>query len=131
MVDAFSTEETRRALWRWLTANGTVNPESTAPGITSTSTVTWPAGTLANGAETAVSSSAVSVLAANTARKKLILQNTGANGVRIGIAAVTATTGMRLAAGQAVVFDMPHCPTNAVFAIRESADSTVLAQEVT
>lgn len=130
MVDAFSTEEVRHALWRWLTANGTVDPSSTAPSVVSASTIIWPVGTLANGAETAVSSVAVSVLGANTARKKLILQNTGANAVRIGIAAVTATTGMRLAAGAAIVLDMPHCPTNAIFAIRESADSTVLAQEV-
>lgn len=125
----YATEEMRRAVWEWLTANGTVRPGTTAPSILTASTST--AGTLANGAETAVSSAAVSVLAANTSRKKLIVQNTGANAVRIGIAAVTATTGMRLAAGASIIFDMPHCPTNAVYAIRESADSTVLAQEVT
>lgn len=128
-VAPYDTEEARYQLWRWLTAGGATSPDATAPSIVTTSTST--AGTLANGAETAVSNTAVSVLAANTARKKLILQNTGANAVRIGIAAVTATTGLRLAAGASVVFDMPHCPTNAIFAIRESADSTVLAQEIT
>jgi hypothetical protein len=129
MVETYNYEEAFRELWRWLTANGTAHPDGTAPSILTASTAT--AGTLANGAETAVSNTAVSVLAANTARRKLILQNTGANAVRIGIAAVTATTGMRLAAGAAIVFDMPNCPTNAIFSIRESADSTVLAQEVT
>lgn len=131
MVDAFSTEEVRHALWRWLTANGTVDPSSTAPSVVSASTIIWPVGTLANGAETAVSSVAVSVLAANTARKKLILQNTGANNVRIGVSGVTATTGLRLSSGASIIFDMPHCPTTQIFAIREAADSTILAQEVT
>lgn len=125
----YSTEEMRRAVWQWVTAGGTANPGTTAPSVAAGST-TYATGALANGAETAVSSVAVSVLAANTARKKLILQNTGANNVRVGIAAVTATTGFRLSAGQAIVFDMPHCPTNAIFAIREAADSTVLAQEI-
>lgn len=127
----YGTEEMRRAVWRWVTANGTADPATTAPSITSSSTITWPTGTLANGAETAVSSSAVSVLAANASRKKLILQNTGANNVRVGVSGVTATTGFRLTAGAVVIFDMPHCPTTQIFAIRESADSTVLAQEVT
>lgn len=88
-------------------------------------------GTLANGAETAVSSSAVMVMGANPNRKKLIVQNTGANNVRVGVAGVTATTGLRLTGGASVIFDMPDCPTNAIFAIREAADSTVLTQDVT
>lgn len=120
------------ALREWLTRGDTVSPSTTGPNLgTLTTSPTWATGTLANGAETAVSSSAISVLAANANRKKLILQNTGANAVRIGASGVTATTGMRLAAGSAIVFDMPHCPTSQIFAIRESADSTVLAQEVT
>lgn len=120
------------ALREWLTRGDTVSPSTTGPNLgTVTMSETYPVGTLANGAETAVSSSAVSVLAANANRKKLIVQNTGVNTVRIGTTGVTATTGFRLTAGATMVFDMPHCPTNAVFAIRESADSTVMAQEVT
>jgi hypothetical protein len=117
------------ALRGWLTRNDTFDPGVVGPVVTTTES--WATGTLANGAETAVSSSAVSVLAANANRKKLILQNTGSNAVRIGTTGVTATTGVRLAAGATLVIDMPHCPTNAILAIRESADSTVLAQEVT
>lgn len=92
------------------------------------------ASALSNGTETAVSSSAVQVIAANLNRRKLILQNTGLNNVRIGASGVTATTGMRLGPGLGVIFeaasDMSDCPTNAIFAIRETADSTVFAQEV-
>lgn len=125
----FSTEETRRVLWGWLTRGGTFDPAVTGPVVNNSEF--YATGTLANGAETAVSSTAVSVLAANADRKKLIVQNVGANAVRVGTTGVAATTGVRLAAGAALVVDMPHCPTNAIFAIRESADSTVLAQEVT
>lgn len=117
------------ALRDWLTRGDTVAPSSVGPVIGTAET--FAVGTLANGAETAVSSSAISVLAANASRKKLIVQNTGANAVRVGTTGVTATTGFRLVAGATIVIDMPHCPTNAIFAIRESADSTVLAQEVT
>lgn len=88
-------------------------------------------GNLNNGTETAVSSTAVSVLAYNNVRKKLIVQNTGSNTVRIGVAGVTATTGFRLTPGGSLVLEKPHCPINQIFAIRESADSTVFAQEVT
>lgn len=90
-------------------------------------------GSLANGAETAVAGSAVQVIAANVARKKLILQNVGLGNARLGITGVTATTGFQLLAnGGVAVFDQPHCPTNAIFAIREGATSTtILAQEVT
>lgn len=90
----------------------------------------FPTGTLANGAETAVSSSAVSVLASNANRKAAIIQNVGANNVRVGITGVTATTGVQLKPGGSLTLSMPYVHTGAVFAIRESADSTVLAQEV-
>lgn len=90
------------------------------------------AGTLANGAETAVAGSAVQVLASNSSRKTAIIQNTGLANVRIGISGVTATTGMRIAPGDMILFDMPFCPTGAIFAIREgSISSIVLAQEIT
>lgn len=89
-------------------------------------------GTLSNGAETSVAGSAVQVLAANSSRRKLIVQNTGIGNVRIGVTGVAATTGFRLTPSGTAVFDMPNCPTQAIFAIREGAvSSTVLAQEIT
>lgn len=105
--------------------------DQSAIAVSGTVTTTFPVGTLNNGAETAVAGTAVSVLAANANRKKLIVQNTGIANVRLGTTGVTATTGVRLAAGTTTIMDMPHCPTNAIFAIREGAvSSTVLAQEV-
>lgn len=100
---------------------------------TVTATVTLnPAGTLANGAETTVAGTAVSILAANGNRKQMVIQNTGVTNIRVGVAGVTATTGFQLIAGASREFRMPYCPTNEVFAIREGAvSSTALAQEVT
>lgn len=118
--------------------NGTVNigtmPEveiknDTGNPVPVTMTVT---GTLANGAETSVAGSAVQVLAANTNRRKVIVQNTGLANVRIGVTGVTATTGMRLVPNGHLLLEMPNCPTQAIFAIREGAvSSTVFAQEIT
>lgn len=88
--------------------------------------------TFNNGAETAVSSTAVQVAAALSTRKKLIVQNTGTGNVRIGTTGVTATTGLRLTPGSVITFDNPNIVTNAIFAIREGGtDSIVLAQEIT
>lgn len=88
-------------------------------------------GTLTNGAETAVGAAAVQVIAANASRKKLIVQNTGLGDVRVGVSGVTATSGVRLIRNGSIIFDMPDCPTQAIFAIRDGAvSSTVLAQEV-
>lgn len=100
--------------------------------VSGTVTVDFVAGTLNNGAETAVTGSAVQVLAANANREKLIVQNTGVANVRVGTTGVTTTTGFRLTVGATVIFDEPNCPTNAIFAIREgTVSSTVLAQEIT
>lgn len=89
-------------------------------------------GTLNAGAQTTVSSTAVSVLAANPARRSCFIQNVGANNIRVGDSTVTATTGLRVTAGSTLIFEMPDCPSNAIYAIREGgSDSTVLAQEVT
>lgn len=94
-------------------------------------TVDTESGTLLNGSETAVSAVAVQVLAANGTRKKLVVQNTGTANVRVGVAGVTATSGVRLLPNGSLLLEMPHAPTQAIFAIREGAtDSTVLAQEV-
>lgn len=100
--------------------------------ITATLTAT---GTLTNGAETAVAAVAVQVLAANVNRKSAIIQNVSASpaaNVRVGVAGVTATTGVRLAPGDKLILEMPYVPTQALFAIRETAVSgTVFAMEVT
>lgn len=91
-----------------------------------------PPGWLHNGSETSVSSSAVEVLAGNRERKKLVVQNTGADSCRIGSSGVGATSGFRLPAGERVTFDAPFCPVSAIYAIRDgSSDTTVLAMEVT
>lgn len=90
-----------------------------------------PGGTLNNGVETSVGTSATQIVAATAGRRKLIVQNNGAAAVRVGTTGVTATTGLRLAAGGSVVFDAPHCPTNAIYAISESGSNAVLAQEIT
>lgn len=91
-----------------------------------------PTGTLANGAQTAVSSSAVSILASNANRKKLIVQNVGAVNMRVGVTGVTATTGTLLLPNGTLILAMPYCPTQAIFAIRDGgSDTTALAQEVT
>jgi len=88
-------------------------------------------GTLANGAETAVSNVAVSVLAANANRKVAIVQNVGNLTARIGVAGVTAATGIQLVAGATLVLEPPYVVTGAIFAIRETADTTVFATEIT
>lgn len=93
--------------------------------------VTYPTGTLSNGAQTAVAAAAVQVLAANTNRKAALIQNVGLANVRVGVSGVATTTGFRLVPGQIVILEMPFVPTQAVFAIREGAiSSTVLAMEI-
>lgn len=96
-------------------------------------TVTATSGTLANGAETAVTTSATSVLASNANRKGAIIQNVGTGIVRVGVTGVTATTGIRLLPGGHLRLTSPYCPDEAIFAICEAATptSTVLAQEST
>jgi len=85
-----------------------------------------------NGTATAVSSTAVQILAANVLRKGAVIQNQGNANVRIGITGVTAATGIRLGPGKSIVIRPPNIETSAIFAIREGAtDSTVLAQEST
>ena len=116
--------------WR----KATVKAAGAQPASTDTSLVVAVqalTGTLANGTETAVSTVAVSVLASNANRKSAIIQNTGAQTVRIGIAGVTATTGIKLVSGATIVFEPPYIVTGQFFAIRESADSIVFATEIT
>lgn len=110
-------------------ATGTSTPATNAAAISVREVPT--AGTMPNGTQTAVSTSAVQILAANTSRKSAIIQNVGAAAVRIGLTGVTATTGwVSIAAGGFFVLQQPYCPTAAIFAIRETADSTVLVSEI-
>lgn len=89
-------------------------------------------GTLAAGAQTAVSSSAVQVLAANANRKSATIQNAGIYNMRVGVAGVTATTGAQVQPGAIVRVQPPYVETNAFYAIREgSFDTIAYAQEST
>jgi hypothetical protein len=93
--------------------------------------LTGGSGTLNNGLQVTVTGSATSLVAANANRRKLIIQNIGLNPARIGTTGVTATTGMTLPAGGTVIFDMPSCPTNDIFAIRDGlVNTTILVQEI-
>jgi hypothetical protein len=78
----YATEEMRRELWRWLTANGTVHPDATAPSVVtagsssggsyvrpSQGTLTDRSGTITAGG------TAQQAMAANSARKYLLIQN--------------------------------------------------------
>jgi hypothetical protein len=101
--------------------------QSTSPWV-----VSQQSGTITNGAETAISTVAVQVLAANANRKKYFVQNTGVANIRVGTTGVTATTGARVVPNGSLLFEMPNCPTQAIFAIREgSVDSIAFAEEVT
>lgn len=87
-------------------------------------------GTLANGLETVINAVAAQVIAANATRKYLAIQNTGTANIRVGVAGVTATTGIRLTAG--ATWTPTVVPTSAIFAIREGANNSVaLGQEMT
>jgi len=83
-------------------------------------------GALANGVETTVTGTAIAILNANVNRTAMIIQNTGAANVRIGVAGVTATTGFRLASGESVTFTNPFVPTATMTAIREGATNTTI-----
>ena len=94
--------------------------------------ITSPAATFHNGAETAVSNVPVLVLPANPTRAWAILQNTGSANVRIGVAGVGPTTGLRLVPNGVVTIDQLNMYQGDLFAIREGpTDSIVFAQEAT
>lgn len=129
---------TQSGAWSVTNLNGAgaaaVNIQDGGNSITvdGTVTITQPTGTITNGAETAVSTIAVQILASNANRKKYFIQNTGAANIRVGVSGVTATTGVRLVPSGTILMEMPNCPTQAIFAIREgSIDSIAFAQEVT
>lgn len=100
-------------------------------GPISVDIVSMPTATLANGVETAVGPVAVSILPANPARKTAIIQNTGSADIRVGIAGVTAATGLRVVPNGVVIYDMPFVAVQELFAIQEGAiGSVAFAQEV-
>lgn len=87
--------------------------------------------TLGNGAETAVSAVAVPILAANANRKAAIVQNTGTANIRVGVAGVTVTTGLRLLPDGVAIYEEDFVPTQTLFAIREGgSDSVAFTQEI-
>lgn len=84
-----------------------------------------------DGSNTTVGSAAVQVVAANTWRRAVVIQNVGAEPCRIGSSAVTATSGLRLAAGGSVTFREPSVVQGAIWAVREgTADTTLTFLEV-
>ncbi len=90
-------------------------------------------GTLTNGVEVAFAAAASSILAANANRKAVIIQNISAAAVaRVGVAGVTAATGIQVVAGATVILEMPYCPVAELVASREGALSgTLLVNEIT
>lgn len=76
---------------------------------------------LINRAAVAVDATAggVVVAAANPTRKRIILQQTTANPVRIGASGVTAATGIHLGQWDKLELSGDDCPTDAIHAIRE------------
>jgi hypothetical protein len=92
--------------------------------------ITSPTSTLNNGAETPITSAAaVAILAANPSRKQAIIQNTGAANIRVGVAGVTATTGLRLTPNAVYTYTNPNIYQGALYAIAEAASSVAFAQE--
>jgi hypothetical protein len=75
---------------------------------------------------------AVSILPANPARVSAVVQNTGTANIRVGVAGVTATTGIRVLPNGTVTYQNPNCPPGELFAIREGGvDSIAFVVEET
>lgn len=100
----------------WIEFLGNQNGEFDAPTVTHT-------------ADNIVTNASEVILAANTARKGMIIQNTDAlNNVRVNLAGTDATTtnGIQIKPGQALTLTRPNCPTGAIKAIREGATDAVV-----
>jgi hypothetical protein len=93
-----------------------------------------PAGTPTMAADVAVVAAGVVVLAANTSRKAAVIQNTGAEPIRIGpTGSVSQTRGIRLAAYGTFAVEKPYCPTVEFKAYKDTlagGDSTATALEI-
>lgn len=71
----------------------------------------------------------VLLLAANADRKGFIVQNTGANAIRVSIGSnAVANHGIQLAAGASLAMSAPKCPTGVIKAIREGANSSTASR---
>lgn len=71
----------------------------------------------------------VVLLAANADRKGFIVQNTGANAIRVSIGSnAVANHGIQLAAGASLAMSAPKCPTGVIKAIREGANSSTASR---
>lgn len=92
-----------------------------------------PVGTLSAGVQVAFVAAQTSILAANANRKAVIVQNiSNTAACRVGLTGVTNATGIQVIAGATLILEMPYCPTDELFAIREAAVSgTVLVTEIT
>lgn len=104
----------------------------TIPTTGSSSAVT---GTADNDDDVTVDATAggVTLKAANANRKIIIIQNVGAQPIRVTIdgSAPTATHGIQLAAGDSVTFTAPYIPVAIVKAIREGGtNSTANVTEI-
>lgn len=80
-----------------------------------------------NGGDVFVGAAAVPVLPANPVRKAAVVQNIGLANIRIGVAGVTSSSGLRLMPGEAFEVNMPFCIPDALFAIREGATDSMVA----
>jgi hypothetical protein len=89
---------------------------------------------LRNIADVTVSTAAVIIVPANPSRTRVIISQSSANPVRVGVLGVLATSGVRLAQGSILILETnggTPCPTEAIYAIREgAADGTCQAIEV-
>lgn len=88
--------------------------------------------TLSAAVQTTVGASAVKIANANPNRRAIVIQNVTANAMRFATTnAVTATTGIRVAANETVRFEHPVCPTEEIWAIRDAgADATACVAEI-
>lgn len=87
-------------------------------------------GTLFNGTRTPIGAVAVSILPANTDRKTAIIQNVGMGTIFVGIAGVTAATGIEVLPRGTLTMSAAYAPVQELFAIRDTVDSIAFATEV-
>ncbi len=95
--------------------------------------VTAKGGRIRPGTSTTVSTTAVSLLPANHARKGLIISETGGQAIRFldDDTDLAATRGVYLAASSTMILWDPYCPTGPIWAIRVGGtDGAVTCSEV-
>jgi hypothetical protein len=88
--------------------------------------------TLHNGSETPIAAVAVSILPANASRAWCLVQNTGNANIRVGVAGVDVTTGLRLVPNGVATYDQLGQTQQELFAIAEGASPSIaFTQEAT